>query len=153
LRLARTLALCCCLSLAILALAGSASARTPRESTAAMLKQVNKARAKRGLRPMRLSPSLTRSARRFSHHLMATDRFAHSARIQASGRFHRLGEALAMHSGRRDKVGPTVRQWLNSPPHRAIVLSRSLRWLGAGVTHGRFGGSKSTIWVLQAGTL
>ena len=150
-RLARLLAVCSLAAVSTVALVGSADARSGRQSTHAMASQINKVRAQHGLRPLRLSGSLTRSSRRFSHKLMARDRFGHASRIRASAAFHGLGEALAFHAGRRDAVSSTVRQWLHSPFHRAIVLHRSMRWLGTGVTHGRFGRSRATIWVLQVG--
>jgi uncharacterized protein YkwD len=116
-----------------------------------MIDQINKARAHYGLRPLRLSSSLCGTSSGFSNTLMSGGRFGHASRIRASGRFHRLGEALAMHTGSGLGVGSTVRQWLASPTHRPIVLTRSMHWAGAGVTRGRFHGRTMTIWVLQVG--
>jgi uncharacterized protein YkwD len=84
---------------------------------------------------------------------MENDTFRHLSRIQASGRFALLGEALAMHSGRRFRVRSTLNRWLGSPSHRAIVLSPTMRWLGAGVTRGRLGAMPATVWVLHVGRL
>lgn len=150
-RVARLLAVCTIAAVLAVALAGGAEARSAKHSTRAMAAQINKVRARHGLPPLRLSPSLTRSSRRFARKLIARNRFGHASRIQACAAFSRLGEALAMHTGRRDRVADTVDQWLRSPGHRAIVLHRSMRWLGAGVTHGRFGRMRATIWVLQVG--
>ena len=150
-RLVRLLAVCALVATLASSVTGAADARSPGQSTAAMVARINAVRAQHGLAPLRLSPSLTRSSRRFSRKLMRYDRFGHDSRIHASPAFRLLGEALAFHSGRRDAVGGTVRQWLHSPPHRAIVLTRSMRYLGAGVTHGRFGRAQATIWVLQVG--
>jgi uncharacterized protein YkwD len=116
-----------------------------------MIDQINKARAHNGLRPLGMSPSLSRSSAGFSHSLMSVGRFGHAARIHASSRFHKLGEALAMHTGTGLGISGTVRQWLASPAHRPIVLTRSMHWAGAGVTRGRFHGQRTTIWVLQVG--
>jgi uncharacterized protein YkwD len=44
-----------------------------------------------------------------------------------------------------------VRQWLHSPGHRAIVLSKRFSYVGVGLSRGRLGGTAATIWVLQAG--
>jgi len=85
--------------------------------------------------------------------LMANDTFGHRGRVSASGRFHQLGEAIAMHGGSRPGVRGTVRQWLSSPSHRAIVLTRSMRWMGASMCRGRFGHHPAVIWVLQVGRL
>ena len=116
-----------------------------------MIRQINKARAHYGLRPLRASSSLSHSSTGFSRQLLSGGRFGHAARIHASSRFHSLGEALAMHSGSGLGIRGTVRQWLASPTHRPIVLTRSMRYVGAGASRGRFHGHRSTIWVLQVG--
>jgi len=118
-----------------------------------MLKKINQTRARHGLPGLRKSPSLRRSSGRFAHWLMANDTFGHRAGVSASHRFNRLGEALAMHSGRKPGVRHTVRQWLASPGHRKIVLSRGMPWIGVGMARGRFGAHSAVIWVLQVGKL
>ena len=118
-----------------------------------MISAINQVRAQHGLPAFVHSSSLRGSAERYSQWLMANDVFAHQSRIQASSQFSMLGEALAMHSGHRYKVWGTVRQWMNSPPHRAILLSSMMRRGGAGVSRGRFGSGRATIWVLHAGRL
>jgi uncharacterized protein YkwD len=142
---------------ALAALAGPISAAGAQEPTAndaaaeRMLGAINEVRAQNELDALRESPSLMGSAERFSHWLMANDRFGHLGSIQASGRFDLLGEALAMHSGRDFSVRGTLAQWLNSPSHRALVLSSTMRWMGTGVTRGRLGATSATVWVLQVG--
>jgi uncharacterized protein YkwD len=112
---------------------------------------LNRARARRGLPPLRASASLRRSATRYAVWMLKADYFGHQARIRASRRYHRLGEALAMHSGRRALIGSTVRQWLASPAHRRLVLSHRFRYLGVGHSRGRFRGPSATAWVLHFG--
>jgi uncharacterized protein YkwD len=116
-----------------------------------MINQINKVRARYGLRPLRASSSLSHSSTGFSRQLMSGGRFGHAARIHASSRFHRLGEALAMHGGVGLGISDTVRRWLGSPTHRPIVLTH-MRYVGAGVARGRFHGQQMTIWVLQVGS-
>jgi uncharacterized protein YkwD len=140
-----------CLLLALALLASPAGAQGSSGRAGLMIDKVNRVRARHGLPRLRTSPSLVRSAGRFSHWMMASDVFGHRERVSASGHFHRLGEALAMHMGAGLGVGSTVRQWLHSPSHRAIVLTRSMGWVGAGATRGRFHGTRATIWVLQTG--
>jgi uncharacterized protein YkwD len=118
-----------------------------------MLKKINQTRTRHGLPALRRSPSLRRSSGHFAHWLMANDAFGHRAHVSASPRFNKLGEALAMHSGRKPGVRRTVRQWLASPVHRKIVLSRGMPWIGLGMSRGRFGGHHAVIWVLQVGKL
>ena len=116
-----------------------------------MIQVINKVRAQHGLHALRASPSLQRSSGAFSNRLMDSNRFGHASRVSASGGFRRLGEALALHGGRDLKIRRTVRNWLRSSSHRAIVLTR-MRLVGAGVTRGRFGRGRATIWVLQVGS-
>jgi uncharacterized protein YkwD len=83
---------------------------------------------------------------------MRTDSFHHASRIQASSRFKRLGEALALHPGWRPKRSVTVRRWLRSSGHRALLLSSRFRYVGAGMARGRYGSGYATIWTLQLGS-
>jgi len=117
-----------------------------------MIDAINKLRDKHGLRALRHSPSLARTAKGYAGFLMRRDWLGHVYPIRASSRFNQIGEVLAMHNGRRDRIGATTRRWLHSPAHRGVILSPSFRWAGAGVRHGRFGGGRATIWVLQAGS-
>jgi uncharacterized protein YkwD len=128
------------------AIAG-ASARAEKK----MLRKVNAARGAHGLRPLRASRSLGGSAGRYAHWMLRADYFGHQPRIRASSRYSRLGENLAWHPGRSPRVRFTVRAWLRSPPHRALMLSSGFRWLGAGVARGRLQGRAATTWVLQFG--
>jgi uncharacterized protein YkwD len=112
-----------------------------------MLEVVNTARAGHGLAPFHGSPSLHGSAGRYAAWMLRSGHFGHLSRIRASGRFSTLGEALAWHSGRQPLVHATVRRWMQSPPHRALILNRAFHWLGAGMAHG---GGK-TAWVLHFG--
>jgi uncharacterized protein YkwD len=132
-----------------------AQARKPERlaDSRAMVDAINKLRAKHGLRKVRHSPSLAGSARDYASYLMRRDWLGHVYPIRASSRFDRIGEVLSMHTGGRDRTGWTARRWLASPAHRSVILSSDFRWAGAGVRHGRFGGGRATIWVLQAGSL
>ena len=141
-------------ALTLLSLTGTASAGTANDSAeAAMASAINAVRAKHGLHALETSSSLMGSAGRYSHWLMEHDTFGHSGSIQASSDFALLGEALALHTGRRFRVRSTLGRWMGSASHRAIVLSQTMRWVGTGVTRGRFGASRATIWVLHVGRL
>ena len=116
-----------------------------------MIAKINQARARNGLRPLHRSPSLSGSSSRFAAFLMHRGVLAHRSRVSAGAGFSRLGEALAMISGRGFGVGGTVRMWLHSPTHRAVILTRSMNLIGAGAVRGRFDGRRATIWVVQTG--
>jgi uncharacterized protein YkwD len=116
-----------------------------------MLGQINHARASHGLRPLHASGSLNGSATRFAGFLMHRGVLAHRSRVSAGAGFSRLGECLALVGGRRLGVGNTVRMWLGSPSHRAVILTHSMNLVGVGMAQGRFHGHRSTIWVVQTG--
>ena len=114
---------------------------------------INKVRVQNGLPAYRRSRSLGGSAGRYSRWLMANDTFRHLSSIQASSRFSLLGEILEMHTGRRFDVRGALNRWMASPSHRAVILSPVMRFQGTGVTRGRLGASRATIWVLHVGRL
>jgi uncharacterized protein YkwD len=143
------MALCAVLACgAVLAVPGPAAGDGNQQR---MLHAVNSVRAQHGLGPLHGSASLHRSAGSYARWMLRAEYFGHLGRIRASSRFSRLGEALAWHSDNRARVGGTVRRWMNSPPHRALILSSGFRWLGAGMAHGRLGGRQGTTWVLHFG--
>ena len=143
------IAVACLCAFAVLAVPMSSASASGPSST--MVKKINRVRAKHGLRPLRMAPSLNRSARRYARVMMAHDYFGHAGRIHAPRRFHRLGEAIAYRPGRAARASRTLRSWLNSPGHRALILSSSFRYVGAGLSKGRFRGHGATIWVLHLG--
>jgi uncharacterized protein YkwD len=104
-----------------------------------------------GLAPFHGSASLHRSATAYARWMLRSEYFGHLTRIRASGRFARLGEALAWHSDRRARVSGTVHRWMHSPPHRALILHPGFRWLGAGMARGRLSRQRATTWVLHFG--
>ena len=146
------LACVCLLAYLLLAAPAAPAPVAHKASVDKMVAKLNAVRARHGLGPLRASPSLTSSAGHFARWMVAHDYFGHRGGVSANhGRFSRLGEAIAMHSGRKLGVGLTVRSWLRSPTHRAVVLTRSMRWVGVGVARGRVGSRRAVIWVLQTG--
>lgn len=142
--------LACLITLALPAAPVAAPAGAEAAAPGKMLKVVNKVRARHGLHALRRSPSLMRSSRRFSRDLMRADRFGHRSRVSASSRFSDLGEVL--YRGGARSIRAAVRGWLRSSSHRAILLTRSMRWVGTGYTRGRLTRGRATIWVLQVGS-
>jgi uncharacterized protein YkwD len=143
----RTAALLLCMLATALALPGGASANKSID----MLNAVNMVRAQNGLPAVHYSRTLAHSAHGYSRRLMSTGYFGHDTRIHASRRFHTLGEILEWRRGMRPAVWATLRDWMNSPPHRAVILNGSFRYAGAGYTRGRFHGQRSTIWTMHFG--
>ncbi|MEA2458888.1 MAG: hypothetical protein QOC95_1860, partial [Thermoleophilaceae bacterium] len=143
-RTAALLALLACL----LVLPAAASAESPQ---LAMLQKVNAFRAQHGVPPVHLSRSLTHSATSYSADMMRTGYFGHASRIHASRRFRTLGEIIELQRGMRPGVSTAFRSWVNSPPHRSVMLMRQFKFAGAGFVSGRFHGHRDTIWVMHFG--
>ena len=138
-------------TLALCLLAPAAPAVAARSAEDQMLAKINSYRAQHGLPKVRKSKSLTRSAERYSWKQMRGGYFGHASRIQASSKYRRLGEILAWRSGTRAAVNATFRMWLNSGGHRAVIMDRGFRYVGAGRASGNFRGGKATIWTVQFG--
>ncbi|MGH2762907.1 MAG: CAP domain-containing protein [Thermoleophilaceae bacterium] len=116
-----------------------------------MVDELNRVRAKHDLPALRASESLEGSAFAYAGRLMESGWFGHAGSISAPPGFRMLGETLSVHRGRRLRRARTVRRWLRSPTHRALILSRQFAWVGAGYSRGRFRGRRATIWVLHLG--
>jgi uncharacterized protein YkwD len=83
--------------------------------------------------------------------MIDTDYFGHASRIAASSVFGRLGETLELHSGWQADASQTIDEWMNSPTHRAVLLSASFRYVGMGIARGRLGSKLVTVWVAHVG--
>jgi uncharacterized protein YkwD len=122
-----------------------------RDAGRAMAQRINDVRWAHGLRPLRVSRTLERSAGAYARWMLRHDVFAHQPRIRVSARFSLRGENLAVHTGHRERVRGTVTMWMRSPPHRALILNPAYRFAGAGVAYGSLGHGEHTTWVLHVG--
>jgi uncharacterized protein YkwD len=145
---ARMLVVAAALIVCLLVPAAPATASSPVDK---MIRKVNIYREHRGLSPLRVSPSLNKSSRRYAGSMMRQNYFGHSGRIKASRRFKRLGEIIEMHRGHRTRVNSAFRAWRRSGSHNAMLLDGNFRWVGAGYTKGRFHGRRTTMWVMHFG--
>ena len=127
-----------------------AVADVPPES-AALIAKVNEIRRSSGLPTMRVSDELTGSSRSYARYMLKHDYFGHLASIRAGGSFRQLGETLAWHSGWKNRVRRTVSSWMGSPTHRAVLMSATFRFIGAGRARGKMGSRRATAWVAQVG--
>jgi uncharacterized protein YkwD len=130
---------------------------------AAVVHEMNRVRAARGLRPLRAAPSLRSAARSHSEAMLELGFFSHDSadgsafserikRYYTSRGFTRwsVGEALMASQGRVAGAEEIVEAWLESPSHRAIVLSPTWRDAGIGVLYApsapaTFGGSEALV--------
>ena len=129
------------------AIAGPATAAPPDEA----IDQLNDLRRANGLAPLRQSQSLGRSSERYAREMIRADYFGHSSRIAVGSEFGRAGETLALRDGWAPAPGQTIQSWMNSPGHRAVLLSSRFRWVGMGLARGRIGSRLVTVWVAHVG--
>jgi hypothetical protein len=131
-----------------------------RRARAVILCAINRARTARGLGAWRPIRTLRLAAGRHAADMARHHYFAHASLGGGSPltRLHRAGwsgtaygEALAWGCGRRASPRATVRSWLNSPVHRAILLSPLYREAGMGIADRAPGGCRGGTWVLDAG--
>lgn len=124
-------------------------ARTRRAFVRATLCAINRVRARRGLRPLRLSRRLSRAAAAHSRDMVRRGYFSHTApggltflaRIVRSGYLRGahswiVGENIAWGMSSLATPAATLRMWMNSPPHRANLLSPRFREAGIGIATG-----------------
>jgi uncharacterized protein YkwD len=114
---------------------------------AQLLGQINTLRVRYGLRRLRLSPGLTAAASQHSASMAQKGYFAHES-ADGSSFFKRIafyypyrgynkwsaGENILYSTPDIDSGG-ALRLWMNSPEHRANLLSRSWREIGLGAVH------------------
>lgn len=117
------------------AAAAAASAQPFRK---ALLRELNRARARHALPPVRADRRLHDGATAHSRDMARRNYFAHgqwTVRVAAASSSARsIGEVI----GRTTAGSPAseasrmVRAWLDSPAHRAVLLDRSFRRVGIG---------------------
>ncbi len=115
----------------------------------AVIDAVNDERARYDLAPLILSHTLERTSTTLARRLMREQRFDHDP-MRPPG-FGLYGEALLLDYTRRADVATAVEAWMESPEHRKVLLTRSMRYIGAGATRGDFEGERATLRVLQVG--
>jgi uncharacterized protein YkwD len=115
------------------------------------IEALNDVRRANGLAPLRESGSLNRSSGQYARKMLRHDFFGHGPSIDVAGAFRSAGETLAYHTGWDAQPRRTIGRWMNSPGHRAVLLSPAFRWVGMGLARGRLGGSVATTWVAHVG--
>src|SRR4051812_44928425 len=110
---------------------------------------VNATRAERGLPAVRSSARLNRAADLFSADMVARGYFDHvtpdgrsvADRVRATGYLGRsndwtLGEDIGWGPVSASTRASIFRAFMNSPPHRRVILDRQFREIGVGVAPG-----------------
>ena len=157
------LALCCVLAAFIATPITGTAAAKPRldGKERAIVRAINRQRSKHGLAKLRSSARLARAADFHSWEMLEADYFAHESRdggpfdrrVRRFADHRAVGETLAMLSGCSGKTASTVvRMWMNSPGHRAVLLSSSYRRVGIGKRTGSLGGSRACLVTADFGS-
>jgi uncharacterized protein YkwD len=110
---------------------------------------VNATRQEHGLRSLRSSARLNAAADGHSADMVARGYFAHvtpdgrsvTDRVRATGyiggsRDWALGEDIGWGTGSASTPDSIFRAFMNSPPHRRVILSREFHEIGVGVSAG-----------------
>jgi uncharacterized protein YkwD len=126
-------------ALATLACAGIRGAAAPADaaptrSEKRLLARINHVREAHGLRKVRISATLNRRAHSWAVHLRRSDSFYHARLVSGTA------ENLAWGTCSWATARVLVRMWMRSSSHRAVMLDRSARRLGPGVSIGRYRG-------------
>jgi len=135
----------------------ASAAQTPPRKL--LVQRINHVRGRHGLAPVASSRTLHSAAIRHSDDMMGRDYFSHTSpsgstmvdRIlktgYVSGYSWVAGETLAWGWGTHKGARATVRAWMHSPEHRAILLSPKYRVIGAARACGRYlGYSGACVW-------
>jgi uncharacterized protein YkwD len=138
----------CVVTAGALLLPSSAVAGAEQEAIDAL----NDVRRANGLAPLRESGSLNNSSGDYARKMLRQDFFGHGSSIDVAGAFRSAGETLAYHTGWDAQPRRTITRWMNSPGHRAVLLSPGFRWVGMGLARGRLGGRAATMWVAHVGS-
>jgi uncharacterized protein YkwD len=139
-----------------LLMADLADAAKPRHDRVerSIINAVNKQRAAHGVAKVRRSAKLARAADFHSWEMLDANYFAHSSRdggsfdnrVRRFARHRAIGETLAWMSGcGRGSASRVVRMWMNSPPHRAVLLTPLYRRIGVGKRTGHLGSTRACV--------
>jgi uncharacterized protein YkwD len=133
------------------------------QSAGATVNALNAARAARGVPPLHTDARLAEAAVRHSRDMVARGYFSHvtsggatlGARVARTGWTRRrlrwrLGEDLAWVTDGQPETAVTA--WLQSPPHRRILLDRGFRAVGVGVASGTPSGSPGATFTADFGS-
>jgi uncharacterized protein YkwD len=151
-----TLAFGCLLAATMSSSVTATAAAKPRVDSKerAIVRAINRQRARHGLAKVRTSPRLARAADFHSWEMLDADYFAHESRdggsfdrrVRRYAKHRSLGETLAMLSGcGRGAARRVVNMWMDSPGHRAVLLSSRYRRIGIGKRAGSLGGRRACL--------
>ena len=120
-----------------------------------VVNRINALRTSHGLAPLRLDARLEQAGRAQSSAMMSRRVLSHGnpngvARLtRLCRRMHAntIGETIGWIRYRSPsrQAGGIVRWWMNSPPHRAVLMSPKFNAIGVGRRTGHYGG-QTAVW-------
>jgi uncharacterized protein YkwD len=144
---------CCCAALAWQPAKASADRGHLDRTERKVIRIVNRIRAHHGLRRLRANRRLAVAASTHTGDMLRRDFLSHassdgtdmSARVRRyTGSKRWIGESIVAISGRAT-ARKAVRMWMQSPPHRAVLLSPAGRRIGIGKRRGKIGSAKRAV--------
>jgi uncharacterized protein YkwD len=114
----------------------------------AIVREINRVRRAHGLRGVHVTTGLSRVAKSHSRKMLKANLLTHSSldgssfgtRLARAGHHRRYGETLAWApNGSGTTARVLVRLWMNSAPHRAVLMDGTLRRIGVGRVYGAMG--------------
>lgn len=110
-------------------------AETFKKDVIGYVSELNALRRRYGLRPVQIDIVLTEGAEAHSQHQAARGQIYHAPNCGA--------EVVAQNWS--NGISEALRQWLESPPHRSLILSASFTRVGVGVCKTEIGANYCTI--------
>jgi uncharacterized protein YkwD len=132
---------------------GLASAAAAETQSGSFVEAINQARRAHGLHQLKPSVRLRRSSRDYTEWMLDSEYFGHRASIRMSHSFRLRGEVLARTPEERPSPEAIVRDWLDSPLHRAVLLNPRYRFVGVGIDSGWLGELPTTLITGHFGAL
>jgi uncharacterized protein YkwD len=122
----------------------------------AVVRELNEVRRAHGLPRLHVNRALARAANSHCSDMLRANFFAHAssngtsmaARVRRFKPARRLGETLAyVPRGSRSSVAQyVVSMWMNSPGHRAVILTRGFRRVGVARQRGALGANRVSVF-------
>lgn len=131
-----------------------------------MLELHNRARTKRGLKPLCVHPALTEAARAHSREMLDKDYLSHQSfdgetvkeRLERFGytsddySYYVYGENIGWGCGSSGAPDDVFKWWMNSPDHRSNILGKKFREIGIGAVAGTYKTcTQATIYTVDFG--
>ena len=146
--------ICCCAVLAWQPAKATADRGGLDRAERKVIRIVNRIRGRHGLRRLRASRPLAVAATDHTTDMLRGDFLSHSSsdgtamaeRVRRyTGKKCWIGESIAAIPGRAT-ARKAVRMWMNSPPHRAVLLSPAGRRIGVGKRRGKLGSARRAVF-------